>query len=88
MKTARLAGVAALLVGAALPTAFAGPIGSEVGPNLVTNGGFESNLSGWTASGFAGIDYDYGIDSVVAAPVANGSITNWVKPWGKMFMLS
>src|SRR3954453_21942925 len=64
MKTARLAGVVALLVGAALPTAFAGPIGSEVGPNLVTNGGFESNLSGWTASGFTGLDYDYGIDSV------------------------
>src|SRR5438552_3035571 len=42
------------------------PAGNEQGPNLVTNGSFESNLTGWTASGFASLGFDYGIDSTTA----------------------
>src|SRR4051812_23234553 len=37
---------------------------NAVGPNLVTNPGFESGLTGWTTSGFFAQNFDYGIDSV------------------------
>jgi hypothetical protein len=68
IKSLREAGVGALF-GLALFTASAAsasPIGSEFGPNLVTNGGFEATASmagsGWTASGFVSEGFDYLID--------------------------
>ena len=71
MKAIRMAAVGAALMGTAISGAFAGPTASEQGPNLVTNGGFESNLSGWTTSGFALLGFDYGIDSSFAHSGAN-----------------
>ncbi len=67
VKTAvPLAMVAAL----ALVTSFsthAGLVANETGPNLVTNGGFESTSgisgSGWTPSGFLLEGFDYFVDS-------------------------
>ena len=71
-KSLRGVGVGALM-GIALFTASdasAGPIGSEVGPNLVTNGGFEATStvagSGWTVSGFLSEGFDYFIDTFPA----------------------
>jgi len=63
MKTTLVAALATALAGA-MPSAWAGPVGSEVGPNLVSNGGFESGLTGWSTSGFQLLNFDFGIDSV------------------------
>src|SRR5262245_7909108 len=56
-----------LTVGSA---ALAGPIGSETGPNLVTNGGFEATSSmtgsGWTASGFIAEGFDFFVDNATS----------------------
>jgi PEP-CTERM motif-containing protein len=65
MNAMRLTAMAAVLVGTTA-AAVAGPAGAEQGPNLVTNGSFESNLTGWTASGFASLGFDYGIDTASA----------------------
>lgn len=50
--------------------ATATPIQLKIGPNIVTNGGFENTSaiagSGWTASGFIGENFDYYIDTVPA----------------------
>jgi len=65
MKPAIVAALAVAL-GTVCGAASAGPTGNEIGPNLVANGGFESALTGWTASGFQLLGYDYGIDSSFA----------------------
>jgi hypothetical protein len=58
-----------LLAGVGATNAFAGPVGFEHGPNLVTNGGFEATTtiadpaSGWTPSGFVVEGFDYLIDT-------------------------
>jgi len=61
MKPAIVAALAAAL-GAVSGPVSAGPADSEIGPNLVVNGGFESGLAGWSASGFQSLGYDYGVD--------------------------
>jgi len=66
MKATRVTAVAAVLTGAAMTGALAAPAASEQGPNLVTNGSFESNLTGWSTSGFVALDFDYRIDSTFA----------------------
>jgi|KBSMisStandDraft_5_1062788.scaffolds.fasta_scaffold54411_3 PEP-CTERM motif len=66
MKAMRVTAVAAVLAGAAMTGSLAGPVANEQGPNLVANGGFESNLAGWSPSGFVALDYDYRIDSTFA----------------------
>jgi hypothetical protein len=66
MKAMRVTAIAAVLAGAAMTGALAGPIANEQGPNLVTNGSFESNLTGWSPSGFVALDYDYRLDSTFA----------------------
>ena len=63
MKVAIVVAVATALAGA-LPSVSAGPVGTEIGPNLVSNGGFESGLAGWSTSGFQVLDFDFGVDSV------------------------
>jgi hypothetical protein len=63
MRVVIVAALASALAGA-LPSVSAAPIGNEVGPNLVSNGGFESGLTGWSASGFQLQGFDYGIDSM------------------------
>jgi hypothetical protein len=62
MRVAIVAALAAVLAGA-LSTVSAGPLGNEVGPNLVSNPGFESGLTGWSTSGFQLLGFDFGIDS-------------------------
>ena len=49
----------------------AGPVGNEVGPNLVSNGGFELGLAGWSTSGFQLQDYDFGVDGSFAHAGSN-----------------
>jgi len=66
MKPIRATALAVALVSASVTNALAGPVGNEQGPNLVTNASFESNLTGWTTSGFAGVGFDFGIDSTMA----------------------
>ncbi|MDB5998900.1 MAG: hypothetical protein JWP52_599 [Rhizobacter sp.] len=60
LKTLKALTLAAALVAAALPAAHALPVSAETGPNLVTNGGFETgDYAGWTATGLsflAGVD--------------------------------
>jgi hypothetical protein len=56
------------LAAAIASVAFAGPVTSEFGPNLVTNGSFENTPtiagSGWTVSGaFTSEGFDYFIDT-------------------------
>jgi hypothetical protein len=56
------------LAAALASVASAGPVTSEFGPNLVTNGSFENTSmlagSGWTVSGaFTGEGFDYFIDT-------------------------
>ena len=52
MKFSKLFGMTAAALLLCTSIATAGPIGSEVGPNLVTNGGFETgDFTGWTQSG-------------------------------------
>jgi hypothetical protein len=71
MNKSRLAAVLALGVATAAfaAPALAGPIGNEIGPNLVKNGGFEDTPtisgagSGWTASGPFTEGFDYFIDT-------------------------
>jgi hypothetical protein len=63
MRVAIVVAVAGALAGA-LPSVSAGPLGSEIGPNLVSNGGFESGLAGWSTSGFQLLNFDFGLDSV------------------------
>ena len=70
MKGLNLAVTASLvLAGVGASNAFAGPVGFEHGPNLVTNGGFEATttiadpLSGWTPSGFVAEGFDYLVDT-------------------------
>jgi hypothetical protein len=62
ISTAFCAALAALC-----STAYAGPVIDETGPNLVTNGGFESTSavagSGWTATGFTAEGFDYFVDT-------------------------
>jgi flagellin len=65
MKIAIVAALATALAGAAASVS-AGPAAAEVGPNLVNNGGFESGLLGWSASGFQLQGFDFGIDSTMA----------------------
>ena len=59
--------LAASLMVATGSTAFASPVGTETGPNLVTNGSFESTSSisgsGWTVSGFIAEGFDYFVDT-------------------------
>ena len=65
MDHRRFLAAIALAFGATVAaSAVAGPVASEVGPNLVTNGGFETgDFSGWTAS----VDPTYsGVDHVAA----------------------
>jgi hypothetical protein len=66
MKIVIVVALAGTLAGA-LPSVLAGPVGSEIGPNLVSNGGFESGLAGWSTSGFQLQDFDFGLDSVAHA---------------------
>src|SRR6266550_8536458 len=61
-------GLACALAAAIASPASAGPITSEFGPNLVTNGSFENTSliagSGWTVSGaFFSEGFDYFIDT-------------------------
>jgi len=59
-------GLASALIAAMCTTSLAGPVSDETGPDLVTNGSFESTSvvagSGWTASGFFAEGFDYFID--------------------------
>jgi hypothetical protein len=71
MKAIRVAAIAAVLAGMTMADAFAGPAANEQGPNLVANGGFESNLTGWTTSGFTSLGFDFGIDSSFAHSGSN-----------------
>ena len=61
------AGLICVLAAAIASAASAGPITSEFGPNLVTNGSFEATSgitgSGWTPSGFVSEGFDYFIDT-------------------------
>jgi hypothetical protein len=66
-KTLRV-GVVCALAAAIASVASAGPVTSEFGPNLVTNGSFENTSmvagSGWTISGaFISEGFDYFIDT-------------------------
>jgi flagellin len=70
MKIAIVAMLATALASAA-SSASAGPAASEIGPNLVANGGFESGLAGWTATGFQLLGFDYGIDASLAHTGSN-----------------
>jgi hypothetical protein len=70
MNPTRALGVALLCAGMAAvsPAALSGPVSSEFGPNLVSNGSFENTSviagSGWTISGaFTGEGFDYAIDT-------------------------
>lgn len=70
MNPTRALGVALLCAGMAAvsPAALSGPVSSEFGPNLVSNGSFENTSvlagSGWTISGaFTGEGFDYDIDT-------------------------
>jgi PEP-CTERM motif len=61
-------GLVCALTAAIAPVASAGPVTSEFGPNLVTNGSFENTSaiagSGWTISGaFISEGFDYFIDT-------------------------
>jgi len=71
MKAIRVTGIAAVLAGAPLAGALAGPAADEQGPNLVANGGFESSLAGWSTSGFVSLGYDYQVDSGLAHSGSN-----------------
>src|SRR5204863_9320835 len=66
-KTLRV-GLVCALAAAIASVASAGPVTSEFGPNLVTNGSFENTSviagSGWTVSGaFISEGFDYFIDT-------------------------
>src|ERR1700693_355736 len=65
-KTLRV-GVVCALAAAIASVASAGPVTSEFGPNLVSNGSFEDTSviagSGWTPSGFLSEGFDYFIDT-------------------------
>src|SRR5947208_16366050 len=66
-KTLRV-GLVCALAAAIASVASAGPVTSEFGPNLVTNGSFENTTSlagsGWTVSGaFFSEGFDYFIDT-------------------------
>jgi len=65
MKLAIVAALAAAF-GALSGSVSAGPTGSEIGPNLVVNGGFEAGLTGWSSSGFQSQGFDYGVDASFA----------------------
>jgi hypothetical protein len=61
-------GLISAIVAIVSSAAFAGPVISEFGPNLVTNGSFENTSgiggSGWTTSGaFTGEGFDYFVDT-------------------------
>src|ERR1700731_2358506 len=60
-------GLVCALTAAVAPVASAGPVTSEFGANLVTNGSFENTSmiagSGWTVSGFLAEGFDYFIDT-------------------------
>lgn len=43
-------------------SAICASMSASAAPNLITNGGFESGLSGWTATGFFAQGFDYGVD--------------------------
>jgi hypothetical protein len=70
MKVAIAVAVAGALA-SALPSVSAGTVGSEIGPNLVSNGGFESGLAGWSATGFQLQDFDFGVDGALAHTGSN-----------------
>ena len=72
MKVVIVAAFAGALAGA-VPSVSAGPVGNEVGPNLVSNGGFELGLAGWSTSGFQLQDYDFGVDGSFAHAEATRS---------------
>jgi hypothetical protein len=65
-KTLRVRLVCALAAAIA-SVASAGPVTSEFGPNLISNGSFENTSviagSGWTPSGFLSEGFDYFIDT-------------------------
>jgi hypothetical protein len=56
----------ATALSAVVAPASAGPAGTEIGPNLVANGSFESGLAGWATSGFQLQGFDFGIDATAA----------------------
>lgn len=59
-----------VVTAAGVGSTFASPVSLEVGPNLVTNSGFENSSgiasSGWTVSGFLAEGFDYFIDTALA----------------------